>query len=179
MSTTPKTAVDTTRTGEPGQVATDDHTVGLAGGLGHPGTEAIEIGPHRCRHRHQGVGRTHAHGGEVGHRDHQGLVAHVLEGRESHVEVDAADQEVGGQNGPAARGRGDHGGVVPDPDVTRRRHVTTGSAQPGDGLEPGPQPGNGHELVNRTGALGRLARGIPGIGSSHLPCLALTHTHHS
>ena len=50
-------------------------------------------------------------------------------------------------------GQPDHGGVVPDPGVTHRRHATTRGAEPGRCLELVPQAGDGVELVH-TGQVG-------------------------
>ena len=102
-----------------GQIASHHHAPGRFGGGGQPTAQGVEISARRSRHRHQGIPRHGAHGGQIGGGDHESLKAHVVEGAEGEIDVHALDHQVGRPHLGAGAG-GYHGAIVADPDIAGR-----------------------------------------------------------
>ena len=124
------------------QIAPHHHAGRPPRGLGHPRSQPVEVGARGSGDRDQGVVRPGPHGGQVGHRDHQRLVAHVVVVRQVEVHMDPLDHQIGGHDGPGPVGIGPEGRPR-----RRRRRSRCGrwgeriAREPGPGrvLEAGPQ----------------------------------------
>ncbi len=174
------------------QVPAHHHAGGLGRRGGHPVAQPIEVGPGRRGDRDQGVVRPGPHGGQVGHRDHQGLVADVVRAAEVEIDVDPLDDQVGGQQGsgrpfrtrPGRPGASGPGRVEPGPGGPT---ATTAASSP---IQVSPVGGRGPSgkraraatsnrarsrsmTANSSDPSGGLAPEIPGIGTLHAPCLPL------
>ena len=160
----PTTDVETTRTGDSERSPPTTTQPESAAASATPAPSRSRSVPFGGGDRDQGEARPGPHGSQIGHGDHQRLVTDVVEAAQAEIDVDALDDQVSSPDDPIGRVQAEHGGVVADPCLARRRKR----------LPPGARSGLRTRIGSAAGRWRQTRRCRPSVAGRRSPELGLS-----